>query len=439
MDKVQELTEEILKKVGEFYSAAHAEKPFRPGETRIPYAGRVFDEREMKAMVRAVLDFWLTLGPYGDKFEEKLKSFLGVSNAVLVNSGSSANLLAVCALCSTELEDHLRPGDEVITPAVTFPTTVAPLLQNNLVPVFVDCELGTYNIDPTSLKDAISERTRAIFLPHTLGNPCDMEAIMQFAGDHRLFVIEDTCDALGSRYNRRCVGTFGDFGTLSFYPAHHITTGEGGALVTNSTRLAAIARSIRDWGRACYCTYRTTNPFGACGKRFDFEIPGMSGTYDHRYIYTNIGYNFKPTDIQAALGSAQMDKLADFIRARQRNFLRLHSGLKDFEEFLILPSCEKGTEVSWFAYPITIREKAIFSRKQLVTWLEEGLIQTRLLFAGNILRQPGYRDIPHRIAGPLPNSDLVMRNSFFIGVYPGLGEKHIDYVLERFRKFFLRL
>ena len=436
MDTVCKLTEEILRKVGELYSLAHVEKPFRPGETRIPYAGRVFDERDMKAMVKAVLDFWLTLGPYGDEFEGKLKSFLGVSNALLVNSGSSANLLAVSALCSKELEDHLRSGDEVITPAVTFPTTVAPLLQNNLVPVFVDCELGTYNVDPMLLEGAVSDRTRAIFLPHTLGNPCDMEAIMSFARDHHVFVIEDMCDALGSRYRGRCVGTFGEFGTLSFYPAHHITCGEGGAVITNSEGLAGIARSIRDWGRACYCTHGTTNPLGACGRRFDFEIPGMPGTYDHRYTYTNIGYNFKPTDIQAALGSAQMDKLADFIQARQRNFRRLDAGLKEFAEFLILPTWKPEAEVSWFAYPITVRETAPFNRKDLVVWLEEGLIQTRLLFAGNILRQPGYRDIPHRTAGPLPNSDLVMRNSFFIGVYPGLRGEHIDYVMERFRRFF---
>lgn len=438
MDRVRALREEILAKVGEFYSVAHARKPFRPGQTRIPYAGRVFDEREMKAMVEAVLDFWLTLGPYADEFEEKLKSFLGVSEAILVNSGSSANLLAVSTLCSRELEDHLKPGDEVITPAVTFPTTVAPIIQNNLVPVLVDCELGTYNIDPAMLEDSVSDRTRAIFVLHNLGNPCDMGAIMDFARKHRLFVIEDVCDALGSRYNGQCVGTFGELATLSFYPAHHITTGEGGAVVANHERLARVARSIRDWGRACYCTHRTTSPLGACGKRFDFEIPGMPGTYDHRYIYTNVGYNLRPTDVQAALGAVQMDKLSEFIEARQRNFRRLHAGLKDFEEFLILPSWKPEAEAAWFAYPITVRETAPFSRKELVMWLEEGLVQTRFLFAGNILRQPGYRDIPHRIAGQLVNSDLVMRNSFFIGVYPGLREKHIDYVLDRFRKFFAR-
>ncbi len=439
MEKVDELTEEILAKVEEFYRVAHFPKPFRPGQTKIPYAGRVFDEREVKAMVKAVLDFWLTLGPYADEFEGKLKSFLGVSDAVLVNSGSSANLLAVSTLCSKELDEHLRPGDEVITPAVTFPTTVAPLVQNNLVPVFVDCELGTYNIDPALLDGAVSRRTRAILLLHNLGNPCDMDAMMDFARKHRLFVIEDVCDALGSRYNGRSVGTFGDLATLSFYPAHHITTGEGGAVATSDNRLAGIARSIRDWGRACYCTHRTTSPLGACGKRFDFEIPGMPGTYDHRYIYTNIGYNLRPTDIQAALGSVQMDKLSQFNEARQRNFWRLHSGLKDFEEFLILPSWRPEAQVAWFAYPITVRESAPFTRRELVVWLEDGLIQTRFLFAGNILRQPGYEGIPHRVAGTLVNSDMVMRNSFFVGVYPGLHDEHIDYMLERFRGFFSRL
>jgi CDP-6-deoxy-D-xylo-4-hexulose-3-dehydrase len=438
MSPADDARKEILAKVKEYCSLAHADKPFRPGETRIPYGGRVFDEREMNAMVSAVLDFWLTLGPYGEEFEGKLKSFLGVSEVILVNSGSSANLLTVSALCSREVEDHLLPGDEVITPAVTFPTTVAPLVQNNLIPVFVDCELGTYNVAPSSLEGAVSERTRAILLPHTLGNPCEMDAIMDLARGHRLFVIEDVCDALGSRYRDKHVGTFGDLGTLSFYPAHHITTGEGGAVVTNDERLARVARSIRDWGRACYCTYATKSLFGACENRFNFEIPGMPGTYDHRYVYTNIGYNLKPTDIQAALGSAQMDKLPKFMEARQRNFNRLDAGLRKFEDFLILPRWNREAQVSWFAYPITVREEAPFGRKELILWLEEGRIQTRLLFAGNILRQPGYCEIPHRIAGPLTNSDLVMRNSFFVGVYPGLRDEHIDYVLERFRDFFSR-
>ena len=439
MDKVQQLTQEILAKVEEFYHLAHRPEPFRPGQTKIPYAGRVFDEREMKAAAKAVLDFWLTLGPYADDFEAKLKSFLGVSDAILVNSGSSADLLAISTLCSRELEGHLSPGDEVITPAVTFPTTVAPLVQNNLVPVFVDCELGTYNIDASLLDGAVSDRTRAILPLHNLGNPCDMDAIMDFASKHHLFVIEDVCDALGSRYNGRSVGTFGDMATLSFYPAHHITTGEGGAVVTSDQRLATIARSIRDWGRACYCTHRTTNPLGACGRRFDFEIPGVPGAYDHRYVYSNIGYNLRPTDIQAAIGSVQMDKLPQFNEARQRNFWRLHSGLKGFEEFLILPSWGPEAQVAWFAYPITVRASAPFTRKELVVRLEDRLIQTRFLFAGNILRQPGFRDIPHRVAGQLVNSDLVMRNSFFVGIYPGLHDEHIDYMLETFRGFFSRL
>jgi CDP-6-deoxy-D-xylo-4-hexulose-3-dehydrase len=439
MEKAQQSAKEILDKVGGFYSLSRKDEPFRPGETRIPYAGRVFDEREMQAMVKAVLDFWLTLGPYGDEFEGKLRSFLGVSDVILVNSGSSANLLAVSALCSKELQNPLRPGDEVITPAATFPTTVAPLLQNGLIPVFVDCTLGTYNIDPTLLEGAVSDRTRAIFVPHTLGNPCQMDAIVEFAGRHELFLLEDACDALGSSYRGRRVGTFGHLGTLSFYPAHHITTGEGGAVVTNDQGLARISRSIRDWGRDCYCTYRTTEPFGACGKRFVFEIPGMPETYDHRYIYSNIGYNLKPTDIQAALGSAQMDKLPQFIEARQRNFRRLQEGLEEFGEFLILPSWDPEADVAWFAYPITVRETAPFDRKALIVWLEEGLIQTRLLFAGNILKQPGYREIPHRLPLPLPNTDIVMRRTFFIGVYPGLRDAHIDYMLDRFRKFFSRI
>ncbi len=436
MSDADSLKREIFDKIAEFYRLEHEEQPFVPGETKIHYAGRVYDQREMMAMVDAVLEFWLTMGRYAEEFEEELGEFLGVSEVVFVNSGSSANLLAVSTLCSNELEDHLEPGDEVITPAVTFPTTVAPLIQNGLIPVFVDCELGTYNLDVSALEEAISERTRAVFVPHTLGNPCDMDEIMRLAEERGLFVIEDACDALGSRFDGRHVGTFGHLGTLSFYPAHHITTGEGGAVVTNDKKLAKIARSIRDWGRACWCKYNTTDPDGACGRRFEWQIPGLPDTYDHRYLYTNIGYNLRPTDIQAALGVVQLAKLPAFIEKRKHNFQRLFEGLKPHEDLLILPRWSERTDVSWFAFPITIRPQAPFNRQELVRWLEDARIETRLLFAGNILNQPGYRDMKCRLTGKLENSDLVMRNSFFIGVYPGLDDVRIDYVLDKFEEFF---
>ncbi len=435
-DDVQRLREEIFARVAEFYRVAHRREPFVPGKTRIHYAGRVYDERELIAMTDAVLDFWLTLGRYADEFERKIAEFLGVSEVLLVNSGSSANLVAVTALCSPELDNPLRPGDEVITPAVTFPTTVAPLVQNGLIPVFVDCDLGTYNMNLAAVEAAISPRTRAILVLHNLGNPCDMDVILRLAQAHDLYVIEDTCDALGSRFGGRAVGSFGHLGTLSFYPAHHITTGEGGAVVTNDKKLARIARSIRDWGRACWCNHKTTNPNGACGRRFEYKIPGMPGTYDHKYVYSHIGYNLQPTDIQAALGSAQMDKLPDFIAARQHNFRLLFAGLARYQDFLILPQWDPRADVSWFAFPITVRDNPRFTRNDLVRWLEQANIETRLVFAGNILRQPGYVNIPHRIVGELINSNLVMRGSFFIGVYPGLDEERINYILRTFDAFF---
>ena len=436
MDETQNLRAEILAKVAEFYRVAHRPQPFVPGKTRIHYAGRVYDERELIAATDAALDFWLTLGRYADEFERKLSEFLGVSEVVLVNSGSSANLVAVTALCSPELENPLQPGDEVITSAVTFPTTVAPLVQNQLVPVFVDCDLGTYNMNIAATEEAISERTRAILVLHNLGNPCDMDMILHLAEEHNLYVIEDTCDALGSRFKGQPVGSFGHFGTLSFYPAHHITTGEGGAVVTNDRKRARIARSIRDWGRACWCNHKTTDPNGACGRRFEYQIPGVPGTYDHKYLYSHIGYNLQPTDMQAAIGAVQMDKLPDFIAARKRNFRRLFAGLARHQEFLILPQWDPRADVSWFAFPITVRDNPRFTRNDLVGWLEQANIETRLIFAGNILKQPGYAHIPHRIVGELINSDLVMRGSFFLGVYPGLDDERIDYMLETIDAFF---
>jgi CDP-6-deoxy-D-xylo-4-hexulose-3-dehydrase len=435
---VDDLRRQISALVAEYYRLAHASCPFVPGQSRVHYGGRVYDERELIAAVDSCLDFWLTAGPCAETFEDRLAEYVGVKHALAVNSGSSANLVAVAALCSRRLEQPLVPGDEVITAAMGFPTTVAPIVQNGLMPVFVDCELGTYNLDVEQLEPALSERTRAIFLAHTLGNPVEMESVMEFAQDHDLYVVEDTCDALGSIYNGRMVGAFGHLATLSFYPAHHMTTGEGGAVLTDDPQLSGIARSLRDWGRGCWCRHDSP-PTGACGRRLEWQIPGLDEPYDHRYLFVEIGYNLKMTDVQAAIGLAQMDKLPDFCAARRRNFRRLYKGLKPHEELLLLPTWDQRAEPSWFAFPITVRPGAPFTRRDLITFLEERNVETRLLFAGNILRQPGYRDIPHRIVGELANSDLVIRSTFFVGVYPGLDDARIDYMLDGFADFFARL
>lgn len=438
-EEIQALWEEIAERVRAYYRVAHRRGSFRPGMDKVHYGGRVYDEEELLALVEAALEYWLTLGRHGLAFEEELAAYLGVEHVWMVNSGSSANLLAVATLSSPHVERGLRPGDEVITPAATFPTTVAPLVQYGLVPVFVDCELGTYNVDPERVAEAIGPRTRALFLPHTLGNPCAMGPLMELAREHELWVLEDACDALGSRYAGRLVGTFGDVGTFSFYPAHHITTGEGGAVAIHDEQLAKVARSLRDWGRDCWCDARTQNSNGACGRRFEYEIPGVPGTYDHKYVYSEIGYNLRPTDLQAALGRVQLRKFPSFIKARKANFRRLLEGLARYQDFLILPSWDPLADVSWFAFPITVRDNPRFTRGDLVRWLERAKIETRYLFAGNILRQPGYRDIPHRVVGDLERTDLVMRGSFFIGVYPGIGAAELEYVLETFEAFFKQI
>ena len=438
MTELDRLQHEIFERITRYYQLAHAQRPFVPGETRVGYAGRVWDEREMINMVDAVLEFWLTAGRYAQEFERRLGEFLGVREVIPVNSGSSANLVAITALTSSRLDRPLKPGDEVITPAVTFPTTLAPILQNNLLPVFIDCELGTYNINLDQLEAALSPRTRALIFPHTLGNPVDMTRVMALARAHDLYVVEDTCDALGSRFDGQMCGTFGDFGTLSCYPAHHITMGEGGAAFTHSPRLARVARSVRDWGRDCWCGYDNP-PDGQCGKRFQWEIPGLPDGYDHRYYFTEIGYNLKLTDLQAAMGVAQMEKLPDFIAARKRNFRWLYEGLKPYEEFLILPTWHPQADVSWFAFPITVRRSAPFTRRDLTGWLERHKIETRFLFAGDIRQQPAYQDMPHKVTGALPNSEQVLWGSFFVGVYPGLDRPRVDYMLETFADFFANL
>ncbi|MBN1318486.1 MAG: lipopolysaccharide biosynthesis protein RfbH [Anaerolineales bacterium] len=429
---INDLRKRIFQDVAEYQRRVHAQQPFIPGETKIQYGGRVFDEQELVNMVDSVLEFWITAGRFAQDFEQKLAEFLDVKQIIPVNSGSSANLVAISALCSRRLENGLRPGDEVITPAAAFPTTVAPILQNQLVPVFVDCQMGTYNLDPDQLETALSPRSRAIFFAHTLGNPAEMDAIEEFAKKHNLLLIEDCCDSLGTRYDGRMVGAFGQAATLSFYPAHHITTGEGGAVYTNNDQIARLARTFRDWGRDCYCGYNNP-PEGECGQRFR-HIPGL-GFYDHRYVFSEIGYNLKITDVQAAIGVAQLVKLPDFIAARKHNFEVLYRGLEPFRELIELPRWSSKADPSWFAFPITVPENAPFSREELTRFLESKRIETRVLFAGNILQQPGFRDIPCRVTGELPITNNVMKGAFFIGVYPGLDEVRLAYMLEQLHTF----
>jgi CDP-6-deoxy-D-xylo-4-hexulose-3-dehydrase len=427
----ESLKREILEKVREYHWAAHRSGPFQPFSSRVPYAGRVYGESELINAVDASLDFWLTLGPWGDRFEQMLRQRLGVRDVALVNSGSSANLVAITALTSAQLEAPLRPGDEVITPAATFPTTMAPLLQNRLTPVLVDCELGSYNLNPELVAAAVGPKTRAIMAPHTLGNPCDLERLTAIAREHALYLVEDSCDALGSKFDGRPVGTFGDLATISFYPAHHITMGEGGAVISNKARYGRIVRSVRDWGRDCWCAPGESN---TCGKRFGWRLGALPEGYDHKYTYSHVGYNLKPTDIQAAIGVAQLERLDDFVSRRRANFDTLYAGLRPFEDGLILPSWDPRAEPSWFGFPITVREGV--SRRALVQWLEDANIETRDVFAGNILRQPAYIDAPVRVYGELSMTNRVMRDTFFIGVYPGLTESMLEFVIERITAFF---
>ena len=428
----ESLKAEILKLVREYYSAAFGSSPFIPGETPIPYAGRVFDDDELACLVEAGLDFWLTSGRFADRFEHDFARFCGIRYAMLVNSGSSANLAALSCLTSPKLgERQLRPGDEVITLATGFPTTVNPIVQNQLVPVFVDVDLATYNLDVTQLEAAYTERTRAIMVAHTLGNPFDLDAVTSFAKRRNLWLIEDCCDAVGATYKGKTVGTFGDLSTVSFYPAHHITMGEGGCVLTDDTILKTLVESFRDWGSDCWCAPGKED---TCGKRFGWKIGDLPEGYDHKYIYTHIGYNLKLTDMQAAVGVAQLQKLPAFIAARRQNFANLYEGLKDLEEFFVLPKATEGSEPSWFGFPLAVRKGAPFTRRGVTQQLEARRISTRLLFGGNLVRQPAYLNVPHRTVGKLPNADFVMENVFWIGVYPGLGRQAIEFILETFHQ-----
>jgi CDP-6-deoxy-D-xylo-4-hexulose-3-dehydrase len=388
----------------------------------------VFDEDELLHLVDASLDFWLTSGRFAREFEFKFAQFMGTRHAMLTNSGSSANLLAVTALTSPMLGTRrLQPGDEVITVATGFPTTINPIIQNNLVPVFVDVQIPTYNVDTTMLEDALSERTRAVILAHTLGNPFDLDAVMRFVDKHRLWLIEDTCDAVGSTYRGQAVGSFGHLASVSFYPAHHITMGEGGAVLTNSPLLKRIVESFRDWGRDCWCDPGMAN---TCGKRFDWQLGELPHGYDHKYTYSHVGYNLKITDMQAAVGIAQLKKLPHFIQTRNGNFAYLRQRLEEFQTELVLPVATSQSEPSWFGFPITLQADAPFTREELVQTLEDNNIATRLLFGGNILRQPAYSDIRHRVVGSLKNADLVMNRTLWVGIYPGLTTAMLDFMAD---------
>ncbi|HXI13999.1 MAG TPA: lipopolysaccharide biosynthesis protein RfbH [Thermoanaerobaculia bacterium] len=430
--RASELRLQIMQLVAEYHEAAFPAKKFIPGESPIPVSGRVFDHVDIQHLVDSSLDFWLTTGRFASQFEKEFAKLFGLRAAILVNSGSSANLVALSCLTSPRLGDRrLEAGDEVITVAAGFPTTVNPIIQNGLVPVFIDVSIPGYDVDVTQLEAALSSKTRAIMIAHTLGNPFDLDAVTAFARKHELWFIEDCCDAVGATYKGQSVGTFGDLATVSFYPAHHITMGEGGAVLTNSPLLKTLAESFRDWGRDCWCEPGKDN---SCGKRFDWDLGDLPHGYDHKYTYSHIGYNLKATDMQAAVGVAQLQKLSGFIAARRRNFALLREGLEDLQEHFILPEPTPHSEPSWFGFPVGLRPEAPFSRDHVVRSLEGKGIGTRLLFAGNLLRQPAYKHISHRVIGTLPNSDFVMNNVFWIGVYPGLTSAMIEYMIDAFHR-----
>jgi CDP-4-dehydro-6-deoxyglucose reductase, E1 len=435
-DTPESLRAEILALVERYGQQAFAPKTFVPGKTTIPPAGKVIGSPELKLMVEASLDGWLTTGRFNEEFQKRLAAFIGRKTALTTNSGSSANLLAMSALTSPKLRDRqLKPGDEVITVAAGFPTTVNPAVMNGLVPVFVDVSLPTYNIMADRIESAVSSRTKAIMIAHTLGNPFDLAEVMRVAKKHNLWVIEDCCDAFGSTYDGKMCGTFGDMGTVSFYPAHHITMGEGGAVYVDDDYLTKIVTSIRDWGRDCYCEPGCDN---TCGRRFKWKLGGLPHGYDHKYTYSHMGYNLKITDMQAACGVAQMDRAAHFVQARKDNFHFLKAGLKPLEDVLILPEATPNSDPSWFGFPVTLRDDVKKSRTELQLFLDSNMVGTRLLFAGNLVRQPYFKDVKHRIHGDLTNTDTIMNRTLWVGLYPGLTEDHLSYTCETFMKFFGR-
>jgi CDP-6-deoxy-D-xylo-4-hexulose-3-dehydrase len=432
-----ELRNQIAALVAQCHQTRNAKQEFIPGKTPVRYAGRVFDEKEIQAAVEASLDFWLTEGRFTEEFQSELAAKVGVEYAILTNSGSSANLLALTALTSPLLgERRLQPGDEVITVAAGFPTTVNPIILNNLIPVFVDVDIPGYNALTDQIAAAVNPKTRAIFIAHTLGNPFHLDEVLSIVQKHDLFLIEDCCDALGSTYRqndtlqgmsrKKSVGSFGHLATCSFYPAHHITLGEGGAVLTSDETLARAVRSLKDWGRDCHCGPGENN---ACGGRFAGQYGNLPSGYDHKYVYSHIGYNLKATDIQAAIGVEQLKKLDSFCAARRRNFQLWMEGFRKYEPSFLLPQATAGSDPAWFAFPVTVKSDAGFTRTGLTTHLNTHRIETRNLFGGNLLRQPAYLNISHRKIGELPNTDRIMNDTFFLGTYPGLGIEQIDYTL----------
>jgi CDP-6-deoxy-D-xylo-4-hexulose-3-dehydrase len=435
MNDFNTIRQEIIKKTIEYYEAKFQTPVFVPGKSKVNYAGRVFDQKELVNAVEASLDFWLTEGRFSEEFAEKIAEFLGIENVLLTNSGSSANLLALSALTSEKLgEKRLKPGDEVISVAAGFPATITPIIQNGLIPVFIDVTIPTYNINTEMMRRAITPKTRCIFIAHTLGNPYNIDEVMKVAKENDLWVIEDNCDALGSEYRGKRTGTFGHISTISFYPAHHITTGEGGAVCTNNPQLAQLIRIFRDWGRDCYCAGGENN---TCGKRFTQQFGNLPDGFDHKYVYSELGYNLKMTDLQAAIGVAQIGKLSFFCEQRKNNFKEWIRIFSKYQDYFILPHATDGSDPAWFAFILTLKKEAPFSRDEITKHLNENLIETRNLFAGNITKQPGFMNHQFRISDNLNNTDYIMNNTFFLGTYPGLKKEMFGYVEKVIDRFIL--
>ena len=433
-NNILKIKNEILSLVNDYSNINFKEKKFIPNVSDVPVSGKVIGSLELKNMVEASLDGWLTTGRFNEQFEKKLASFLGIKCLLTVNSGSSANLIAFSSLTSSKLKERaIEKGDEVISVAAGFPTTVNPIIQFGAVPVFIDVKIPTYNIDENLVEGAITKKTKAIMLAHTLGNPFNVKRIKEICDKYNLWLIEDSCDALGSKFNGQYVGTFGDLATLSFYPAHHITMGEGGAIFTNSKKLERIAESFRDWGRDCYCEPGKDN---TCNKRFSWQLGDLPFGYDHKYTYSHLGYNMKITDMQAACGLAQLESLEKFIKKRKENFNFLYENLKDLENFLILPEAEENSDPSWFGFPLSLRESHKYNRNDLVQNLNQSKIGTRLLFSGNLTKQPFMKNVSYKIHKSLDNTDFIMNNTFWIGLYPGLTTQHLQYTVEKLKKFF---
>jgi len=430
----KEILDKILKLTGEYSAYQFYQNDFIENISNVPVSGKCIGKEELQNMVEASLDGWLTTGRFNEEFQKNLSLFLEVKCLLTVNSGSSANLVAFSTLTSPKLKERaIKKGDEVITVAASFPTTVNPIIQFGAIPVFLDIKIPTYNIDENLVEGAISSKTKAIMIAHTLGNPFNIKKIKELCDKYNLWLIEDTCDALGSRYNNQLVGTFGDLSTLSFYPAHHITMGEGGAVFTNSIKLKRIAESFRDWGRDCYCEPGKDN---TCNKRFDWQLGDLPYGYDHKYTYSHMGYNLKITDMQAACGLAQLNKLESFIKIRKSNYEFLHKSLDELQEHIILPQPEKDSDPSWFGFPISLKRNKRHNRNDLIKYLNNNKIGTRLLFSGNLTKQPYMKDVIFKIHGDLPNTDFVMENTFWIGLYPGLSEKHLEYSVNKIKNFF---